>query len=109
LAKERARRAKCMSNLRQWGIALTLYAQDICTAGGWVRPIITITGAGPGSLNGTFLDWLDVTSFTAMDESSGRHHENSTDQPLKQVIRALDLFEGTTQPARCTKEEPPLS
>ena len=27
-AKEQARRAKCMSNLRQWGIAFTLYADD---------------------------------------------------------------------------------
>jgi type II secretory pathway pseudopilin PulG len=27
-AKEQARRAHCISNLRQWGIAMTLYAQD---------------------------------------------------------------------------------
>jgi len=27
-AKEKGRRAKCMSNLREWGIALTLYADD---------------------------------------------------------------------------------
>ncbi|HZQ48349.1 MAG TPA: type II secretion system protein [Verrucomicrobiae bacterium] len=27
-AKEKGRRTKCMSNLRQWGIALTLYADD---------------------------------------------------------------------------------
>src|SRR5581483_555865 len=27
-AKEEGRRTKCMSNLRQWGIALTLYADD---------------------------------------------------------------------------------
>jgi prepilin-type N-terminal cleavage/methylation domain-containing protein len=27
-AKEKGRRAKCMSNLRQWGIAITLYADD---------------------------------------------------------------------------------
>ena len=28
LAKEKGRRAKCMSNLRQWGIALTVYADE---------------------------------------------------------------------------------
>jgi len=27
-AKEKGRRAKCMSNLRQWGLAITMYADD---------------------------------------------------------------------------------
>jgi prepilin-type N-terminal cleavage/methylation domain-containing protein len=47
-AKERARRVQCASNLRQWGIAITLYADDhsdrllssVVDSGSYVHPTV---------------------------------------------------------------------
>jgi prepilin-type N-terminal cleavage/methylation domain-containing protein len=54
-AKEKARRANCISNLKQWGLSIQMYAQD--NGDGMPRDGMSSTSVYPGSGNdGTPLD-----------------------------------------------------
>jgi prepilin-type N-terminal cleavage/methylation domain-containing protein/prepilin-type processing-associated H-X9-DG protein len=63
-AKERANRAACASNLRQWGLALNLYLDD----NNQVFPDFSIPSTAPGAPGGYSQDkinWTDLTAFAA--------------------------------------------
>ncbi len=67
-AKEKGRRAKCMSNLRQWGIALTLYADDNNrtvletrdTSAAYRSPEVVTIYNEPGN---SYLTWQAMSSY----------------------------------------------
>jgi prepilin-type N-terminal cleavage/methylation domain-containing protein/prepilin-type processing-associated H-X9-DG protein len=61
-AKERANRAVCLSNLRQWGLALGMYLDD----NNQVFPDFAIPSSTPGAPSGYSQDkvnWTDLTAF----------------------------------------------
>lgn len=63
-AKERANRTACLSNLRQWGLALGIYLDD----NGQVLPDFAIpaSAAGaPGGYNQDNIQWADLAALTA--------------------------------------------
>src|ERR1700744_4388149 len=63
-AKQKAYRAACTSNLRQWGIALTLYVDD----NNQIFPFAKIANGTPGAPDGYDEDsphWSDLTTFHA--------------------------------------------
>ena len=68
-ARESARRAGCLSNLRQWGLALTLYVDD----SNQVFPAARIPKGTPGT-PATYSDdnllWTDLASFAAAGAGS---------------------------------------
>ena len=68
-ARESARRAACLSNLRQWGLALTLYVDD----SNQVFPAARIPKGTPGT-PATYSDdnllWTDLASFAAAGAGS---------------------------------------
>jgi len=61
-AKEKAHRIGCTSNLRQWGLALTMYVDD---NNGWI-PLAKIVDGTPGGLpdyNEDAPRWTDLAAF----------------------------------------------
>lgn len=63
-AKERANRAACLSNLRQWGLSLNMYLDD----NNQVFPDFSIPSTTPGAPSGYSQDkirWTDLASFAA--------------------------------------------
>lgn len=63
-AKERANRAGCLSNLRQWGLALGMYFDD----NRQVFPDFAIPSSAPGAATGYSQDnikWTDLAGFTS--------------------------------------------
>ena len=63
-AKEKANRAGCASNVRQWGLALTMYLDN----NGQVFPLAKIangTPSGPGGYNEDAPRWSDLAAFHA--------------------------------------------
>ncbi len=61
-AKEQANRANCSSNLRQWGLAQTLYLDDSSQ----LFPAAKITNGtpgAPGDYNEDAPEWSDLTAF----------------------------------------------
>jgi prepilin-type N-terminal cleavage/methylation domain-containing protein/prepilin-type processing-associated H-X9-DG protein len=63
-AKERANRAACLSNLRQWGLALDMYLDD----NNQVLPDFSIANSTPGAPSGYDQDnihWPDLAGFAA--------------------------------------------
>ena len=63
-AKERANQAACLSNLRQWGLALNMYVDD----NQQVFPDFSIPNATPGAASGYDQDnihWMDLAAFQA--------------------------------------------
>ena len=81
-AKERGRRAKCMSNLHQFGVAMTLYADDnnkvvletIETAGTYRHPAALTLNNQPGGSYFTveaFSPYVPGIAVTATDVQTG--------------------------------------
>ena len=69
-AKERARRAGCVSNLRQWGLAQTMYVDD----NKQVFPATKIpngTAGTPGDYDEDQPRWLDLTDVEYTAKNSG--------------------------------------
>ena len=63
-AKEKADRTACLSNLRQWGLALNLYVDD----NSQLLPDFSIANATPGARSGYDQDnllWTDLAGFAA--------------------------------------------
>jgi prepilin-type N-terminal cleavage/methylation domain-containing protein/prepilin-type processing-associated H-X9-DG protein len=63
-AKEKANRTACLSNLRQWGLALTMYLDD----NNQVLPDFSIANNTPGTRTGYDQDnilWTDLAGFAA--------------------------------------------
>ena len=63
-AKERGQRTVCLSNLRQWGLALNLYLDD----NGLAFPDASIPNSTPGAVGGYSQDkpfWSDLAAFAA--------------------------------------------
>ena len=63
-AKERANRTACLSNLRQWGLALNMYVDD----NQQVFPDFSIANGTPGAASGYDQDnihWTDLLGFEA--------------------------------------------
>jgi len=63
-AKEEARRANCSSNLKQWGLAMTMYLDD----SGLILPAAKITNGTPDAPSGYNEDdpmWADLPVFEA--------------------------------------------
>ena len=61
-AKEKANRTICLSNLKQWGLAQTMYADDFNST----YPTTKIPNLTPGAINGYNEDnprWNDLSSF----------------------------------------------
>jgi prepilin-type N-terminal cleavage/methylation domain-containing protein/prepilin-type processing-associated H-X9-DG protein len=68
-AKELANRAGCSSNLKQWGLAQTMYLDD----SGQVFPDPKITNGTPGAPSGYNEDdpqWADLTDFQAAGQGT---------------------------------------
>jgi prepilin-type N-terminal cleavage/methylation domain-containing protein/prepilin-type processing-associated H-X9-DG protein len=68
-AKERARRASCLSNLRQWGLAMNLYLGDYNET----FPDFAIAGGTPGAPGGYSQDklhWTDLAAFAAVGQGN---------------------------------------
>jgi prepilin-type N-terminal cleavage/methylation domain-containing protein/prepilin-type processing-associated H-X9-DG protein len=68
-AKEKARRTDCLSNLRQWGLALGMYLDDNSQD----MPDFAIPGNTPGAPGGYSLDqphWSDLAAFAALGEGN---------------------------------------
>ena len=69
-AKERANRTACLSNLRQWGLALDMYLDD----NGDKLPDFSIGNATPGAPAGYSQDnihWTDLAAFAAAGQGNG--------------------------------------
>ncbi len=63
-AREKANRINCLSNLRQWGLALTMYLDD----NSQVLPDYSIANNTPGARSGYDQDnilWTDLAGFAA--------------------------------------------
>ncbi|HWD94684.1 MAG TPA: DUF1559 domain-containing protein [Verrucomicrobiae bacterium] len=61
-AKEKAQRTRCLSNVRQWGLALTMYLDDNRS----IFPLAKIANGTPNSPDGYNEDtphWTDLTAF----------------------------------------------
>src|ERR1700722_9923446 len=68
-AKERAHRAACLSNLRQYGIATIMYLDD----NGQVFPDYAISPTTPGAGGGYSQDrpnWTDLAGFAALGQGN---------------------------------------
>jgi prepilin-type N-terminal cleavage/methylation domain-containing protein/prepilin-type processing-associated H-X9-DG protein len=69
-AKERANRIACLSNLRQWGLSLTMYLDDNTQ----VFPdfSIPVTAAGaPAGYSQDKINWTDLTAFATAGSGNG--------------------------------------
>jgi prepilin-type N-terminal cleavage/methylation domain-containing protein len=69
-AKEKANRVSCLSNLKQWGVAQTMYVDD----SDQVFPLTKIangTPGTPGDYNEDNPRWLDVTDVEYYDNQHG--------------------------------------
>src|ERR1700679_2287391 len=63
-AKEKANRTSCLSNLKQWGLGLTMYLDD----NGQIFPDFAIANNTPGAASGYDQDnvhWSDLAGFHA--------------------------------------------
>jgi prepilin-type N-terminal cleavage/methylation domain-containing protein/prepilin-type processing-associated H-X9-DG protein len=68
-AKEKARRTECLSNLRQWGLADSMYLAD----NGEAFPEFSIPTATPGAPGGYSQDtphWSDLAAFAATGQGN---------------------------------------
>ena len=68
-AKEQARRAKCAGNLRQWGLALTMYLDESRQLFPAAK-ITNGTAGAPASYNEDAPDWTDLSAFQAAGQGS---------------------------------------
>ena len=69
-AKEKARRINCVSNLKQWGLAQTMYVDDF----NQTYPKTKIPNGTPGAPPGYFEDnpsWTDLADFYYQNPSQG--------------------------------------
>ena len=67
-AREQSRRAACLSNLRQWGLALTMYVDDSNQA----FPTTKIPNGTPGFPgNEDTPTWLDLTDVEFVNNANG--------------------------------------
>src|SRR5271154_4261856 len=69
-AKERANRTACLSNARQWGLALGMYLDD----NNQVFPDFSIGNTTPGARSGYDQDnilWTDLATFNAGGYGNG--------------------------------------
>jgi len=69
-AKEKSKRAACLSNLKQWGLAQTMYVDD----SDQVFPATKIPNGTPGTQGGYSEDsptWADLTSVEYLDRQNG--------------------------------------
>jgi prepilin-type N-terminal cleavage/methylation domain-containing protein/prepilin-type processing-associated H-X9-DG protein len=69
-AKERANRTACLSNLRQWGLSLSMYLDD----NNQVLPDFSIANNTPGARGGYDQDnilWTDLAGFAAGGYGNG--------------------------------------
>jgi prepilin-type N-terminal cleavage/methylation domain-containing protein len=68
-AKEQANRANCANNLKQWGLAMTMYLDD----SGQILPDAKITNGTPGALatyNEDAPMWADLLAFEAAGQGT---------------------------------------
>jgi prepilin-type N-terminal cleavage/methylation domain-containing protein/prepilin-type processing-associated H-X9-DG protein len=69
-AKEKARRTTCLSNLKQWGLAQTMYVDDFDQT----YPKTKIPNSTPGAPGGYFEDnpsWTDLADFYYQNPKQG--------------------------------------
>jgi prepilin-type N-terminal cleavage/methylation domain-containing protein/prepilin-type processing-associated H-X9-DG protein len=91
-AKEKANRAGCMSNVRQWGLALTMYLDD--SRG--IFPLAKIPNGTPGA-TGYDEDaphWADLAAFHAAGQG-----ESVWYNALPQLVGSKALWEYAADPA----------
>jgi prepilin-type N-terminal cleavage/methylation domain-containing protein len=92
-AKEQARRVNCASNLKQWGLAQTMYLDD----SGQVFPAAKITNGTPGAPSGYNEDapnWSDLAAFA--EEGQGM---NAWFNVLPPYIAKKPLWQYAPDPA----------
>jgi len=93
-AKGKAQRANCISNLRQWGLALTLYLDDY----NQIFPLPKIASSTPGApgYNENRPTWVDFAAFHAAGQGDNVWYNVLPDyvggQPLWQLASAPDGF-----------------
>ncbi|HLX94873.1 MAG TPA: DUF1559 domain-containing protein [Verrucomicrobiae bacterium] len=94
-AKEKARHTACLSNSRQWGLAMTMYLDDHNE----IFPLAKIANGTPGAPGGYDEDsphWSDLTAFHAAGQGDSVWYNALPsyvgDQPLWQIAAAPDNF-----------------
>jgi len=92
-AKERAQRAGCGSNLRQWGLAMAMYADDNQGR----LPAYRIPGSAPGApagYNDDALLWTDLSAFAAAGSGNIGWFE-----ALPPYVASAPLWQAAANPA----------
>ena len=92
-AKDRANRLACLSNLRQWGVALDMYLDD----NGQVFPDFSIANNTPGARSGYDQDnilWTDLAGF-----AGGGQGNSAWFNALPPYVSELALWQYATNPA----------
>ena len=94
-AKEQARQASCISNLRQWGLALTIYLDDSKQ----IFPLAKIANGTPGAPGGYNEDtphWSDLIAFHAASQGDSVWYNALPSyvggKPLWQIASSPDSF-----------------
>lgn len=100
-AKERANRAGCVSNLRQWGLAQNLYLGDSAGAFPMQAILDTSVAADISGYNYKTPTWTDLTQIQYLDKEQGLNYgQDAWFNALPTYIGALPLFQialnGTT-------------
>jgi prepilin-type N-terminal cleavage/methylation domain-containing protein/prepilin-type processing-associated H-X9-DG protein len=92
-AKQRANRISCLSNLRQWGIALNMYLDD----NGQTFPDFAIPSSAPGAPSGYSQDkphWSDLAAFAAAGQGNAAWFN-----ALPPYVAQKPLWQYATNPA----------
>lgn len=105
-ARERAHRANCMSNLRQWALAQTMYVDD----SNQIFPATKIPNGTPGTPGDYSEDqprWLDLTDVEYLNRSTGSSYgRDAWFNALPPYIKSKPLWQyalTTTGPAEFNK------
>jgi prepilin-type N-terminal cleavage/methylation domain-containing protein/prepilin-type processing-associated H-X9-DG protein len=103
-AKEKANRTSCLSNLRQWGLALGMYLDDSQQ----VFPDFSIPSSAAGAPSGYSQDkinWTDLTAFANAGSGNGAWFNalpaDVGGQPLWQYAAAPANFVGSRNIFNC--------
>jgi len=92
-AKERARNVACLSNLKQWGLALTMYLDE----SEQIFPDFSIPSTAPGAPAGYSQDkikWTDLAAFAAAGSGNSAWFN-----ALPNTISQKPLLQYATNPA----------